>query len=359
MFGLFVTMWGKCWAAERYLRGWCVHGSALTRWKMPADPKILEKIMNVYSGFLDPRLKAHPRAVAIGVFDGIHLGHQKIIRSMLRDAKRLGISSAIVTFHPHPEHVLGRHGPDSSVLLSLHHRLALLKATGVQECIVVRFNRAFSKVSAENFLNKFLLGRLRMRSLSVGKGFRFGRQARGDEHFLKESANREGFLFHCIQPLRRRGEIVSSTRIRRLILSCRFSEASILLGRPYAIEGTVVAGRGRGRRIGFPTANLDPHHEVLPPSGVYAASGKLKGKSRNAVVHIGSRPTFSDREKTVEIHFLNPTADIYGQDIELEFKGRLRSVKRFKSVEDLKAAIAQDIHKALKLFKLPIKTRPV
>lgn len=307
--------------------------------------------MKIYSGFSDKRLNVRPRAVAIGVFDGVHLGHQKIVRAMCGDAVRLRLSPCVVTFDPHPSRVLGRGDSDSGVLLSLDHRLSLLGRLGVRECVVVRFDRAFAAVPAETFLEELLVGRLGMRSLSVGSGFRFGRHAAGDERLLRDGAARFGYRFHAVTPLKRSGEIVSSTRIRRMILEGRLRAASALLGRPYAVVGTVVSGRGRGRGLGFPTANLDPHHEILPPDGVYAAASKIDGRVRAAGVSIGPRPTFGDREKTLEVHFPGLSKNLYGKDIELEFRKRLRPLRRFSSPQALANAIRSDIEKTLNLLR--------
>lgn len=306
--------------------------------------------MKIYNGFSDKRLKPRPRAAAIGVFDGVHLGHRKILRAMLADARCFRLSPCVVTFDPHPERVLRGKKDDAAVLLSLNHRLELFRRLGVRECVIVKFNRSFARVSAEKFLNNLLLNRLGMRSLSVGRGFRFGHRGAGDEALLRASAKRSGFRFHAIAPFRK-GGVVSSTRIRRLVLEGKLREASGLLGRAVSVIGTVVKGRGRGRSIGFPTANLDPHHEILPPEGVYAAAGRIDGRMRPAAVSIGPRPTFSDAQKTLEVHFPGLSRNLYGKDVELEFRKHLRPLRRFRNTDALTHAIRSDVRKTLNLLK--------
>ena len=222
---------------------------------------------------------------------------------------------------------------------------------GIEEALVVPFNRKFAAISHEDFLNQLLLGKLGMKALFVGHDFQFGRFARGDTRYLTEQTRPRGFQLFLTPPLRHRGQVISSTRIRHLIELGDLSHARRLLGRPVSLYGTVVHGRGRGRSVGFPTANLNPHHETLPPAGVYAAVGRAGKRSLRSVVHIGERPTFADKEKTVEVHFPDFHGGLYGKDIELLFLGRLRGIRRFASKEHLSRQIEADIHKARKLFR--------
>ncbi|HTL70338.1 MAG TPA: bifunctional riboflavin kinase/FAD synthetase [Candidatus Eisenbacteria bacterium] len=307
--------------------------------------------MKIYEGFEDRRLKARPRSVAIGVFDGVHLGHQKILRDLFRRAKRLGARPTIVTFDPHPEKVL-RPGNANPILMSLPHRLRLFGELGVAETVVVRFNKRFAAVTHQRFLEELLVGRLGMRSLSVGRDFRFGRGGRGDIGYLAALSCALGYEFTAVPPFRLGGHVVSSTRIRKLIRSGRLKDASRMLGRSVSVYGTVVRGRGRGKSVGFPTANLNPHHETLPPPGVYAAWGILDGRRLQAVLNLGSRPTFGDRETALEAHFLRFHGDLYGREIELDFVKKLRSVRRFAGREELARAIRADIRRAERVLGL-------
>ncbi len=306
--------------------------------------------MRVYRGFSDTSLKPRARAVAIGIFDGVHRGHSLILRKALASAKKLRASATVVTFDPHPQKVLSP-GRTPKILMSLEHRLHFFATHGVKETVVVPFNKGFSRVSHQDFLKKLLLKKLGMRSLSVGEDFRFGRKALGGRDYLKKESRAEGFALFLSPALSYKGRPVSSTRIRERIEKGDLKEASRMLGRPVSVSGTVVHGRSRGSRIGFPTANLNPHHETLPPPGVYAARGELGGKYLQGVVHIGERPTFQDRRKTLEVHFLDFHRPLYGREIELAFLGRLRGVRTFPDARVLVRQIRKDILRARALFR--------
>ena len=305
--------------------------------------------MIVYSGFNDRSLKREPRCIAIGVFDGVHRGHQKIIEHLLQDAEHHRAKSLVVTFEPHPDKIL-KPKENRPILMSLAHRIRTLEKMGVKEVLVIRFTKKIAKISHKDFLYKLLLGELGMKALSVGKDFRFGFLGLGDDKFLRYESKRAGFALSLVAPLRYQAEIISSTRIRRLIEEGSLKKTEKMLGRPVSVYGTVVRGRGRGRSIGFPTANLNPHHETLPPGGVYAAWGDLDGRRLKGVIHIGERPTFRDHEKSLEVHFFNFHQNIYGRELELEFVRRLRGTERFKNKESLIEAIEKDAKKALNIL---------
>ena len=307
--------------------------------------------MKVYRGFEDPKLKRTARAIAIGIFDGVHRGHAVILKKAIHSARRLRARSMALTFEPHPRKVLTQKKIAPKILMSLEHRLRLFARLGVSETLIVPFNKKFSKITHEDFLKKWLIGKLGMKALSVGHDFRFGRFARGDEHYLKMRSREDGFKLSLVPPLKFRGRTISSTGIRRLIESGDLARASEKLGRPVSLYGTVVYGRGRGRRVGFRTANLDPHHETLPPAGVYAAFGFVGKRRLNSVVHIGKRPTFGDEQKSVEAHFLDFKGDLYGREIELFFLGKLRNVRRFSTPRALARQIRADAQKARRLFQ--------
>lgn len=290
------------------------------------------------------------RCVAIGIFDGVHRGHLRILKRLLRHARRHRLRATIVTFDPHPDKIL-RPGAPHPILMSLAHRLRFFERLGIDDVVVIRFDKRFASIAHEAFLERFLVSRLGMRSLSVGHDFRFGRDGAGDLVYLRARSRELGYMLSVATPLKYGGKIVSSTRIRRLIDRGRLREAAAMLGRPVSVYGDVVRGRGRGKKLGFPTANLNPHHETMPPSGVYAAWGDLGGKKVKAVVHIGARPTFGEHDRSVEAHFLNFSGNIYGKEIELLFMARLRLINRFKSQSDLIHAIDRDIQKASNLLR--------
>lgn len=301
--------------------------------------------MKIYRGLADGRIERRPRSIAIGIFDGVHRGHQEILRRAIRAARRMKIRSLAVTFDPHPAKVLRPRAQSPKILMSLEHRLGLLEREGFDEALVIRFTKAFSRHSAERFLERDLVGRLGMKRLCVGKDFRFGAQGRGDAALLGRRAPSLGYELAALGPVRQGGAVVSSTRIRAEIERGRLAEASRLLGRPVSVRGTVVRGKSRGRDLGFRTANLDPHHETLPPPGVYAAWGKVRGRRRSAAVHVGPRPTFDEAEPSLEAHFPGFSGNLYGEELELFFVRKLRPLKKFRSVRALRKAIENDLRK--------------
>ena len=291
------------------------------------------------------RIPACSRSVAIGIFDGVHRGHRKILDRILGRP-----APTVVTFDPHPGKILHPKEFYPTILMSLGHRLRTFEKMGVREVLVVRFNRRLSEWSHEKFLSEILLKRLKMRLVSVGHDFRFGYRGLGDRFTLESQGKKCGFRVEASGPLRFQGKPVSSTRIRRAIEKGELSLAGRMLGRPVSVYGTVVRGRGRGKKLGFPTANLNPHHEALPPPGVYAVVGFLGKKPLKGVIHIGEKPTFKDRQKSLEVHFFDFHNDIYGRDLELIFVARLRAIRRFGSVERLIKAIRADSAKARKIL---------
>ncbi len=305
--------------------------------------------MKIYSGFSDKRLERKPRCVTIGIFDGVHLGHQKILKTAVRLAKRDRCRSMVITFDPDPMRVLA---PNKShpILMSLPHRLKIFEKLGLSEALVVPFNKTFSHISRETFLNKNLIKRVGMRSLVVGHDFSFGHKSAGSLSFLLSESKIKLFKVMLIPALKIGGQIISSTRIRGLISHGNLSLAEGMLGRPVSVYGTVIHGKGRGRALGFPTANLDPHHEVFPPNGVYAVRGFLGNCKLRGVVHIGSKPTFQDKDRSIEVHFFDFHNDIYNKDLELFFLKRLRSIRRFANASQLKKAIIRDSQKARQIL---------
>ncbi len=305
--------------------------------------------MKIFRGFSDPTLKRARRSVAIGVFDGVHRGHKRILEDAVRRARRRGLRSTVVTFDPHPSRVLG--GKKDAAILSLPHRLRFFEALGLDEALVVRFNRRFAGATRERFLEKTLVARLGMRSLSVGPDFRFGKKGAGDVRYLAARADGLGFDLSLVAPLEAGGKRVSSTRIRKLIEKGELREAARLLGRPVSLYGNVVHGRGRGRRVGFPTANVNPHHEALPPAGVYAVWGLVGERKLKGVLHVGERPTFGDREPSVEAHFPGFRGNLYSRNVEIVFAGYIRELHRFENALELANQIRKDIRKSLKILK--------
>lgn len=307
--------------------------------------------MKVYRGLKDESLHRRPRVLAIGIFDGVHRGHQMILKKAVSAARKLKVPAMVVTFDPHPQKVLAPHLAAPKIVMSLAHRLRLFATLGITETLIIPFDRRLATLERETFLMRILIGHLGMTALSVGDDFRFGRGAKGDGAYLSQESKQKDFALYLSKPVRHARRVVSSTEVRRLIEKGRLSTAATLLGRPVSLYGDVVHGRGRGqKKVGFATANLNPHHETLPPPGVYAAYGFLNERRFKSVVHIGARPTFGDREKSVEAHFLNYHGSLYGREVELLFLGRLRGIRRFASQEALARQIRRDILQAEQLF---------
>ena len=294
-----------------------------------------------------------PRAVAIGSFDGVHTGHQKVIGSAVTVGSARGIRSAVVTFHPHPLEVL-RPELAPPELSSLARKAALVEELGPDELIVIRFDAAFSQISADDFADHVLHDALDARYVSVGENFRYGHGARGTTETLADEGTRLGFDVEVAPLLRVGGEPVSSSRIRGLLADGAVEEAGSLLGRPPWLEGAVVRGDGRGRDLGFPTANLSPLPRTpLPATGIYAGSAHLPGSDHIAAISIGYNPTFTDSRDAVRIeaYLLDFDRDIYGSPIRLQLTHRLRDELRFDSVEALIEQLHRDVARTRELAR--------
>lgn len=306
-------------------------------------------------------------ALTIGVFDGVHRGHRLILRELHAAAARLSGEAVIVTFDRHPRLTLTGAAPPA--ITSLEHRLVLFERAGVAATVVLRFDEALARLPAEAFLADILIGRIGARAIVLGADGHFGRGREGTIAFLEERRARYGFELVAVPLVRADAgpATISSTAIRAAIAEGRLAEAADMLGRPVALLGRVERGLERGRKLGFPTANLALHHEVCPPRGVYAAQVEVDGVRYRTLVNIGVRPTFSgeggrgtarpsspaDEEErlTVEAHLLGFEGTLYGRVLEVEFLERLRDERRFESAEALVAQIRADRAAALALDK--------
>jgi riboflavin kinase / FMN adenylyltransferase len=298
--------------------------------------------MRIVRGLQSAPPDARPSAVALGTFDGVHLGHRAILGTALSRARAVGIEAVACTFDPHPIEVLQ---PDRAPrpIAPLDERLALIGATGVDAVVVLAFTRELAVVEPEAFVKDVLLDRLRAREIVVGYNHRFGRGARGDARLLEDLAGRLGFQAHVVPPMTVDGVAVSSTGIRAALQRGDVTSAARGLGRPYGISGQVTSGAGRGRTLGFPTANIAPDWPLLLARGVYRGDVTVDGRRQAAVVNVGVRPTFGETTVAVEAHLLDFAGDLYGRHVRLDFLDRLRDEMRFSSVEDLKAQVARDI----------------
>lgn len=300
--------------------------------------------MDILFGLRELKEYKNP-VVALGVFDGVHLAHRRIIKSAVKKAKQVSGTSIVLTFWPHPQ--------SEKSLFSLQHRLNIFLRLSVNVCIVVNFSRAFSKISAEDFVNQVLVKKLKLKYLYVGENFRFGRGALGNHLLLKRLAQKNNFHLKLFKVIKVNGCSVSSSHIRRLISVGHLKLAEKLLDHPVSILGNVVRGISFGKELGFPTANIDPHHEILPPSGIYTVRIILGGKRLRGLCYIGKNPTIKRKQSkkiNIEVYIFNFNKNIYGQYLEIQFIQKLRDEIKFKDTQDLKKAIKKDITYAKLLF---------
>jgi riboflavin kinase / FMN adenylyltransferase len=275
--------------------------------------------------------------IALGVFDGLHLGHRNILKAAVKKAVQIKGTSLVCTFFPHPQ------GKES--LYSLKHRLRLIAELGVDACVVINFSHSFAKISARDFIAKILVEKLKPSFVYVGKNFRFGWRALGDYRLLVSSAKQYKFGLKIFKVIKSDGTSVSSTAIRKLIRNSQLHKAQKLLGRRISVLGTVGQGSRLGRFLGFPTANIKPHHEVVPPPGIYAVQIIFSKKRYNGVCYIGRRPTIKLKYNpiVIEVHIFDFHKDIYGKTLEIQFVKLIRQDKKFASLNELTRQIQKDI----------------
>jgi len=299
----------------------------------------------------DPRPpRWHQPVLALGNFDGMHRGHLKIIERVRRGAEERGATAVAMTFDPHPSKIVR---PDKAPPLLMTHqqKLDALARAGMHGVAIVRFTPELARWDPETFVRSVLVEWLHVAEVWVGANFLFGHDRSGNFSMLRSLGARYGFRAEKIDPVRYKDFVVSSTRVRRLVAEGRVDEAGALLGHYYTLDGTVVQGRQRGKGLGFPTANVCPENELVPPVGVYATTVGIDGMAYPAITNIGTRPTFeAGQETVVETHILDFDKDLYGARLKLGFVQRLRDEKKFDGVDALKAQIATDRARALDLF---------
>ena len=282
--------------------------------------------------------------LAIGVFDGVHLGHQQIIRQTIADARQHGAIALVLTFDRHPNAVVA---PDRMppLIYSLPQKLRAIDALGADSVLLVQFDKKFSEQTGEEFIRSLARDLGTIHSVCVGADFVFGHQRSGNVAVLKKLGDEIGFKVHGLAAVSLDGQVVSSTRIREAIRAGDLDAASQMLGRPYAISGCVVEGDRLGRQLGFPTANLDGTGLVLPPNGVYSGCVKLRGQLYRVALNIGFRPTIAPGKPQlrVEAHLLDFTGNLYGEELEVEIGWKLRDEQKFASTTELREQIARDI----------------
>ncbi len=288
-----------------------------------------------------------PLFTAIGVFDGVHLGHQAVISTSARHAQEAGGTPVVVTFDPHPAKLL-RPGEAPRLLTATQHKIALIRDLGVEHLLVISFDRAFASTPPEEFVRQLVKSAQPLREICVGHEWSFGKGRAGNLSLLQKLGAQWDFEVVGIKPVAVNGAVVSSTAIRLAVETGDLRRAAEMLGRDYTILGTVERGAQLGRQLGFPTANLSAHSEQFPPNGVYAADATLHGATFRGVANLGVRPTVSGEkpQRLLELHLFDLAEDIYGEEVEVRFGRYLRPEKKFDSLDALRAQIAQDVAEA-------------
>jgi len=288
-----------------------------------------------------------PLSLAIGVFDGVHLGHQAVLARALSGAHRHGGSAVVVTFDPHPLRVL-RPSQAPRLLTSTTHKLRLIRSLGIEHLLIISFHPEFASTPPGHFIRMLAESCRPLSEICVGHQWSFGRDRAGNLELLQALGTELGFQAVGVPPVQIDGENVSSTLIRNAVETGDLTRAARLLGRDYTILGTVVPGDQRGRQLGFPTANLAAHNEQFPPNGVYAIEAARGGTKLRGVANIGVRPTIAspDGQRLLEVHLFDFAYDIYGEDLEITFRRYLRPEQKFASLESLRAQIECDVARA-------------
>jgi riboflavin kinase/FMN adenylyltransferase len=294
-----------------------------------------------------------PLFLAIGVFDGVHLGHLTVISTSAKHALAAGGTPVVVTFDPHPVKVL-RPNDAPHLLTATQHKIALIRDLGVAHLLVLHFDKAFAATSPEDFVQQLVDDSKPLREICVGHEWSFGRGRAGNLALLKKLGATYGFDVIGVEAVKLNGEVVSSTAIRQAIETGDLVKATQMLGREYTILGTIVRGEQLGRKLGFPTANLSAHSEQFPPNGVYVTEARIHGTLYRGVANLGFRPTIAAAkpERLLELHLFDLDQELYGEEMEVRFLRYLRPERKFADVEALKAQISDDVRQARESFSI-------
>ncbi len=305
--------------------------------------------MKIFHGTENANI-SRPTVVTLGVFDGLHIGHQAIMKKVVERANAVNSVPTAITFDPHPRAVLH---PESAppLLQTLDQRLANFEVLGIEQAIVVPFSQKFAAQPATDFLTDIIRDRLHAKEVYLGKGFAFGKDRGGNIELLREMSAKLGFVADEVDEVRLRGQRVSSSKIRELLAAGQVNIARRMLDRPYGVEGVIIRGLRRGHTIGFPTANLKPHNRVIPRYGVYATATLIDGTWRKSITNIGVRPTFeSDSDPSIETYIFDFDGDLYGDVLRVRFLHRIRDERKFNGIDELKAQIERDTLRARNYF---------
>lgn len=306
--------------------------------------------MQVTRGYSDEVVRPYPVGT-IGNFDGHHLGHHALLKQVVETARRAHGTAVVLTFDPHPVKILAPH-VDLRFLTSREEKRARFEQAGIDEMVSLEFTQAFASLSPEMFAEQVLSRGLGLKEIFVGQHFAFGHKRAGRIGDLIALGKRFDFIVHPIPPVMVDGGVVSSTRIRRLIISGQVDQAAVLLGRHYALSGVVSSGEGRGRTLGCPTANLQlPADRVAPADGIYASVAIVGQERHDSVAYIGTRPTFDGGERGLEVFILDGIHELYGRTLTVEFVGRIRGDAQFESGEALSRQIGADVDAAKSILR--------
>lgn len=306
--------------------------------------------MQVTRGYLGEAVRPYPVGT-IGNFDGHHRGHQALLKLVVETARQKHGTAVVLTFDPHPVKILAPHA-DIRFLTGAEEKLGLFERAGIDEVVVLEFTPAFASLSPEAFAEQILAAGLGLKEVFVGRHFAFGHKRAGKIDDLADLGKRFGFLVHPTSPVMLAGGVVSSTRIRQLIIDGQVDQAAALLGRPYTLSGVVSRGEGRGRTLGWPTANLRlPANRVVPADGIYACITLVQRERHDSIAYIGTRPTFDGGERLLEVSLLDGPHDLYGHTLAVEFLERIRGDAQFDGETALSRQIASDVESAKTILR--------
>lgn len=304
--------------------------------------------MNVING-LENIQNMRSSVLTMGTFDGLHVGHAKIMDQVTDISEKQNIDSVLLTFEPHPQLILKNKTKEVKLLSTLDEKLELLKNFNLNKVIIATFDSKLSQIDYQSFVKEFLIDRIKMKHLVIGYDHHFGKNRQGNNNSIKELSDTLGFILTKVDPLYQNEQLISSSLIRDLILNGEMQEASIYLGRLYSISGKVVHGDGRGKDLSFPTANIEVNseHKIIPKQGVYAVNVHVHQQQFKGMMNIGERPTFA-ADKALEVNLFGLQTDIYGAEITVEFKKRLRSEIKFSTTNELINQLKMDKEESLK-----------
>ncbi|NQT78844.1 MAG: bifunctional riboflavin kinase/FAD synthetase [Candidatus Aminicenantes bacterium] len=305
--------------------------------------------MEVINGFEKLPQISNFSIITIGNFDGIHLGHQKILHFLAEKAKKHSLLSLILTFSPHPEKILGK--KRTKMIQTLDQRIKELNKYNIKACLIVPFDDNFSSLSSQDFIQQIVLNTLKAKMVIVGENFHFGKNREGDISQLHRLASQFNFQVFSIPSVTIEGKTVSSSLVRSFLREGKIEKVYTLLGRSFEIEGKVIRGKSRGKALGFPTANIETENEIVPP-GVFITTAWLKSKKFLSLTNVGTRPTFNQQETNIESYIINFNKNLYGEKIRINFIKKIRDEIKFKTSEDLSRQIKKDLETTKLYFKL-------